>query len=688
MFCKDITIQDRLLDEPTINVDIQGRVGKTALIYLCEDFENGAINLLEKRPNIDINAQGTDGNTALIEACKNNHADIALKLLNLPTININKENNDDKTALNFSIENNLTTVTNRLTELGAKKGTHVNVIVTPTIDISLGINDINDSHDTVGIENAIEIIKNNKQNVDKLNFPDPDANGITPLIKAVSKGYLEIVKALLETKKVDVNAADKDGQTALFYALSNGSYDISFLLLNESSLDINVKTNVGTTYLEVSDFNSEIKKRIEDRMVNASTTSSGAAVVASSPILIKIQTIAAAIKAALIGTGTIPLYKLYFTAANSLGKYNKSDKTFTLNISSDGFDSNKYDLMKKAFSKASGFLSKASGFLVKAGKNPQKDAVTILKTIIGRDGFKAIANAFEKIRDCYKTDDATLNSNINLLRTYANDFNDSKITSLLTESDDIIQALTGIATGAAAAPAPGAAAPAPAPTPASAPAPTPASASAPVSSPAPSKILNAIKEAASQLKKAFTGPLNKTLFWNAKDAFKKTSKDTKFTPIGGLYMIDSSLQSSSNNAATILTNIAKNINDINDINDIISILTKTTEIKSHGKSFTVTGYSTIANTFKQANKYYKNLNSNDNSLDDSISKFNNLFNSSPINKDTFATIATAAEAIEVAAETAFAKKSGGFRKTRKRSRLDRYSSMSKSLQKAFIHDTF
>ncbi len=76
-------------------------------------------------------------------------------------------------------------------------------------------------------------------------FDATDLEGNTPLILAVQKGQIEVVKALLNGKKINLNKINKEGQTALGIAVKENHPKIVELLLNagadESELTLNLK---------------------------------------------------------------------------------------------------------------------------------------------------------------------------------------------------------------------------------------------------------------------------------------------------------------------------------------------------------------------------------------------------------------------------------------------------------------
>ena len=69
-------------------------------------------------------------------------------------------------------------------------------------------------------------------------------NGLTPLYGACCWGYIEIVKLLLNDKRVDINKMMKNGTTPLWLACSKGHLEIVELLLaSKWEVNIDAKDN-------------------------------------------------------------------------------------------------------------------------------------------------------------------------------------------------------------------------------------------------------------------------------------------------------------------------------------------------------------------------------------------------------------------------------------------------------------
>jgi hypothetical protein len=84
------------------------------------------------------------------------------------------------------------------------------------------------------------------------------ATGVTALISASTKNYVDIVRLLLQQSNVDVNAQDSNGATALVVASSRGHLEAVRLLLENNVVDVNLPMNGGRTPLMVASANGHV----------------------------------------------------------------------------------------------------------------------------------------------------------------------------------------------------------------------------------------------------------------------------------------------------------------------------------------------------------------------------------------------------------------------------------------------
>lgn len=88
---------------------------------------------------------------------------------------------------------------------------------------------------------------------------DRDRRGQTFLMKASEKGFVDIVKLLLDTKEVDINKRDRDGFTPLMLAKERGHADVERVLLDAgASMDQGVLNDALIIASRSNDLNKAI----------------------------------------------------------------------------------------------------------------------------------------------------------------------------------------------------------------------------------------------------------------------------------------------------------------------------------------------------------------------------------------------------------------------------------------------
>lgn len=75
-----------------------------------------------------------------------------------------------------------------------------------------------------------------------------DANGITPLIAAVTSGQPDVVRLLLSAG-ADINARGPEDRTALLYAIQAEQPEMALLLLEQEGVDLEARDSHGSTPL-------------------------------------------------------------------------------------------------------------------------------------------------------------------------------------------------------------------------------------------------------------------------------------------------------------------------------------------------------------------------------------------------------------------------------------------------------
>ena len=216
--------------------------GTTPTIILAASHANGnMIKTLLGFSTVDVNVRDELGNTAIAKAVKQGNNHIVKLLLSTDKVEVNA------TLLRQAIwEGNEETV--RL------------LIDHNKFDVN-AIEDVRYRNSTALFCAA----RNRRKGVMKLllGTEDVDVNakdeeGNTALQEATRRGYCDVVEVMLTSEKVDVNAKDDDGNTALHEAASRGYSDIVEVMLTSETIDVNTKAVTGWTPLMCAAFHGEI----------------------------------------------------------------------------------------------------------------------------------------------------------------------------------------------------------------------------------------------------------------------------------------------------------------------------------------------------------------------------------------------------------------------------------------------
>lgn len=218
---------------------IAGAIYKPALIKIAKvgKFKN-LINILlhglADNAKININLQDQLGNTALINALKFKNNDVAILLINNGA-DINVQNILDKdSALLISVKN------------------HDNDIAKLIINNSKSDLNIKDKWNKtplmIAARDNLEIVKLLLDS-GRVNINSRDGAGRTALMAAISVGNIDIVKLLIN-KGAEISIKGVDDTTALMLAIKYPQ--ILKLLIDTGKIDINAKNKLKATALSLA----------------------------------------------------------------------------------------------------------------------------------------------------------------------------------------------------------------------------------------------------------------------------------------------------------------------------------------------------------------------------------------------------------------------------------------------------
>ncbi len=252
--------------EHNAQLDVVNNKKQNALHIATINHRETVVNLLTQHEKLEelIDMSDIDGNTPLflsvlnddwsiVETLLKNGADSSVKTCEGDTLAhlcvmqenpellqiiikyqapINEFDNNGLTPLALAIKKDYAILTELLMNNGASLSTKKN---SPTL-LHLAIANRNDAIINKILERESGILNT------------PNAEGMTPLQFAAMKGYVGIVKTLLD-HKADITQRTNDGETALSFAAAYGHVSVIRLLANYSSVNVNSQNNKKQTPL-------------------------------------------------------------------------------------------------------------------------------------------------------------------------------------------------------------------------------------------------------------------------------------------------------------------------------------------------------------------------------------------------------------------------------------------------------
>lgn len=225
----------------------------------CTAGDKDEVQRLLKR-GADINTANVDGLTALHQACIDDNLDM-VEFLVTHGADVNRGDNEGWTPLHATASCGFVSIARYLLENGADVGA-VNYDGELPVDIAES-DAMADLLQKIIDEKGVDCEKSRNAEVDSLlsdarkwvanGYDDVrDMNGGTPLHVAAAKGYIDVVKTLLEECNVDPDCVDYEGWTPLHAAALWRQKDAAALLLKYGA-DPLIKNYSGQTCMDLVD---------------------------------------------------------------------------------------------------------------------------------------------------------------------------------------------------------------------------------------------------------------------------------------------------------------------------------------------------------------------------------------------------------------------------------------------------
>lgn len=194
---------------------------ETPMLLAARTGSSRVMELLLKTDTMDPNVEDRrDGRITLHWAAVHVHTEtFSLLLSRTKSEDVDTKGRDGKTALHLAAEYSRPGNVKLLLETGK--------VDLKAKDEELGRNAL---HWAIGDTTAdVDVVKLLLAKVDAEGINAKDKNGCTPVSLNAKCGCIEILKLLLETKKVDLDAKDNDGRTPVTWAMENNVDQVALL---------------------------------------------------------------------------------------------------------------------------------------------------------------------------------------------------------------------------------------------------------------------------------------------------------------------------------------------------------------------------------------------------------------------------------------------------------------------------
>jgi ankyrin repeat protein len=279
------TVVKLLLDAGKADVNASDKNRRTPLSWAADRGHETVVKLLLARDGVDINAKDYDLRTPLSWAAASGREAMVRLLLARDEVDVNSKDFLDRTPLSWAAEKGHETVVKVLLDTGktdvnakdknygwtlllraAKEGHEAVVkllLDTGKADIDAKDNDgrtplrwaavsyryFDNFQAKISLGPELNVRNRHSLDDNQMQFRLLEQQNKRKLKIAKREEYEAIVKLLLDTGKVDINARDECGQTPLSWAAGNGHEAVARLLLARDGVDVDAKDNDGRTPL-------------------------------------------------------------------------------------------------------------------------------------------------------------------------------------------------------------------------------------------------------------------------------------------------------------------------------------------------------------------------------------------------------------------------------------------------------
>ena len=191
-------------------------------------------------------------NKVLLKACMNNNSKVAQILLTVEGIDVNQSDEDGWTPLFGACMYNLVGIVRQLlraTNIQVNRQSQSNGQGLTPLYVACLLDHLEVVHLLLTAP-GIQVNKPNGQTDIQVN--KPNGQGMTPLLIASQKGFLEVVQALFARKELQINQGTTEGATPLYLACLNNRVQVVQALLARKEIQFNQANENGETPLHIA----------------------------------------------------------------------------------------------------------------------------------------------------------------------------------------------------------------------------------------------------------------------------------------------------------------------------------------------------------------------------------------------------------------------------------------------------
>lgn len=228
-------IMQLLLKSRRVDVNARDRLKRTPIFYAISRDDRSMVDVLLGEKDLDLSCQDVNGFSPLIYSICMRRAGLTKMLLGHPRPHVNLRDCADRTALWHAVREENEDIVQLLLENGAGiRVKHVGSNAQPPLCLAA----------TCGRPGMVQLLLEHGWDVNEV-----DADRRTPLFLATKKGYISVIRPLLNHPQINLRAQDRWGSTAFHEAAKRGHLAVIKLLLARPNTDINIMDGNGATPL-------------------------------------------------------------------------------------------------------------------------------------------------------------------------------------------------------------------------------------------------------------------------------------------------------------------------------------------------------------------------------------------------------------------------------------------------------